>query len=77
MCDNCSAVVSELNRQTHRLRTMLILERAGWDSMTMKVGALQAIAGSFSAREPAYNTADKLIALGLVGKKHENHPDNS
>lgn len=75
MCDNCSAVVGELNRQTYRLRVMLALERNGWDTSNLTIRALQMIAEKFKDKVTAFDTALAVSVNPEVNgleKRHEN-----
>lgn len=75
MCDNCSAVVGELNRQTYRLRVMLCIERLGWRTDNLNVLALQKVVEEFKAHTSARDCAEKLIVHDLtygLEKRHEN-----
>lgn len=79
MCDNCSAVVGELNRQTYRLRVMLFLERRGYKTSNLNTQALQLIASEYNNKVSAVECAMHLTFHENTGleRPHENHFVNS
>ena len=80
MCDNCSAVVGELNRQTYRLRVMLCLERLGWRTEGMNVDALQRVVSDFNAKVLARDCAERLIIQAIpygLERRRENYSIHS